>query len=141
MTRFFCCNLLAHYSCVLNKKSDFLKKNYILIILVDFYVRLSRFFLLPGSSQMIRTRNTAVFIPAFPYKVWILFLISGFWFLSPTGGGGQVRLYSPDSILIQLKWTLLEVLVLNVQIYKSHNLGVTCTTDQAVALAMMPRIR
>ena len=50
-TMFFWGNLWAYYSCVINKKKDFLKKNYILLISVVFYVRLSRFFLVPGSGS------------------------------------------------------------------------------------------
>ena len=48
---FFFCNLRAYYSRILNKISDFYKKNYILIILADFYVSVSRFFLLLGSGS------------------------------------------------------------------------------------------
>ena len=49
---FFCCNLWAYYSHILNKIRDFFEeKNSILIILVDFYDSLSRFCLLPGSGS------------------------------------------------------------------------------------------
>jgi len=44
-------------SCVLNKKSDFLKKKkYILIILVDFYVSLSQFFCTTDSDPRFLKR-------------------------------------------------------------------------------------
>ena len=54
ITKIFLGNLLAYYSCVFNKKWFLFFKN--LIILVDFYVRLSRLFLLPGSGEMKRIR-------------------------------------------------------------------------------------
>ena len=48
MTMFlFFANLYAYYSCVLNKKVISSKKNYILIILVDFYVSLTQLFCYP----------------------------------------------------------------------------------------------
>ena len=49
---FVFCNSWPYYSCVLNEKGT-LKKKYILIILVDFYVNLSQFFLLPVSDSTL----------------------------------------------------------------------------------------
>ena len=50
-TTFFFVQLWTYYSCVSNKKLISFKKNYILIISVDFYASISQFFLLPGSGS------------------------------------------------------------------------------------------